>query len=166
MTLTHYSADLYKQGIQRATLSPFLTALAHRSPVIDLSSPTDYRLVARSQTPLSPSTDAEQPGGFGSVEAWRRWGTRSRGWFVKGEDDAAWRDALKWVVGDAKGGETVLIVYGRKVKVPWASGGVARFSFNDLCERPLGPADYISIGSAFVSFPLLSSVERELTVSR
>ncbi|BGP28335.1 hypothetical protein JCM10296v2_000067 [Rhodotorula toruloides] len=141
--------DLYKQGIQRATLSPFLTALSHRAPVIDLSSPTDYRLVARSQTPLSPSTDAERPGNFGSVEAWRRWGTRSRGWFVKGEDEADWREALRWVVGDAEGGETVLTVYGRKVKVPWASGGVARFSFKDLCEKPLGPADYISIGSAF-----------------
>ncbi|BGP21193.1 hypothetical protein JCM10295v2_000064 [Rhodotorula toruloides] len=141
--------DLYKQGIQRATLSPFLTALSRRAPVIDLSSPTDYRLVARSQTPLSPSTDAEQPGDFGSVQAWRRWGTRSRGWFVKGEDEAAWREALRWVVGNAEGGETVLTVYGRKVKVPWASGGVARFSFKDLCEKPLGPADYISIGSAF-----------------
>lgn len=36
--------------------------------------------------------------------------------------------------------------------MPWAAGGVARFSFKDLCEQPLGPADYISIGSAFVSF--------------
>lgn len=157
-TLMRVPADLYKQGIQRATLSPFLTALSHRAPVIDLSSPTDYRLVARSQTPLSPSTDAEQPGGFGSVDAWRRWGTRSRGWFVKGEVEAAWREALEWVVGDAEGSETVLTVYGRKVKVPWASGGVARFSFKDLCEKPLGPADYISIGSAFVSTALSLSV--------
>ncbi|GAA5930259.1 hypothetical protein JCM3775_004343 [Rhodotorula graminis] len=141
--------DLYKQGIQRATLSPFLGALAVRSPVINLSSPTDYRLIARSQISLSPETDAVTPGDFGSTEAWTRWGTRSRGWFVKGEDDAAWQDALRWVVGDAEGAQKVLSVYGRKVTVPWASGGVARFSFKELCEKPLGPADYITLGSEF-----------------
>ncbi|BGP12176.1 hypothetical protein JCM10213_004742 [Rhodosporidiobolus nylandii] len=141
--------DLYQQGIQRATLSPFLTALASRSPVINLSSPTDYRLIARSQHALSPSTDAAEPGDFGAVEAWQRWGTRSRGWFVKGEDDVAWQEALRWVVGDAKGEEKTLSVYGRKVRVPWVAGGVARFSFKELCEKALGPADYITLGSEF-----------------
>lgn len=149
--LTVPITDLYKQGIQRATLSPFLTALAHRSPVIDLTSPTDYRLVARSEHGLTTETDAAEPGDFGSVDAWKRWGTRARGWFVQGEQDEAWQEAMRWVVGDVKGEPTTLNVYGRKVKVPWAAGGVARFSFKDLCEQPLGPADYISIGSAFVS---------------
>ncbi|KWU41050.1 hypothetical protein RHOSPDRAFT_23715 [Rhodotorula sp. JG-1b] len=142
--------DLYKQGIQRSTLSPFLTALSHRAPVIDLTSPTDYRLVSRAEHGLTPETDAAEPGDFGSVDAWKRWGTRSRGWFVKGEiDDEAWNEALRWIAGDVKGEATTLSVYGRQVKVPWAAGGVARFSFKDLCEQPLGPADYISIGSAF-----------------
>ncbi|GAA5827955.1 hypothetical protein JCM11251_005665 [Rhodosporidiobolus azoricus] len=141
--------DLYKQGIQRQTLSPFLSALAHRSPVINLSSPTDYRLIARSSNPLTPSSDAPSPGSFGSVEAWKRWGTRSRGWFVKGEDDEAWKEALRWIVGDAKGEEKTLNVYGRRVRIPWACEGVARFTFKQLCEQPLGPADYISLGSEF-----------------
>ncbi|GAA6033705.1 hypothetical protein JCM8097_004391 [Rhodosporidiobolus ruineniae] len=147
--------DLYKQGIQRATLSPFLSALAHRSPVINLASPTDYRLIARSQNPLSPSTDAASPGDFGSVAAWERWGTRARGWFVKGQDDAAWNEALRWVIGQeegkpvVEGREKTLSVYGRKLRVPWAYEGVARFSFKELCEKPLGPADYISLGSEF-----------------
>ncbi|GAA5964226.1 hypothetical protein JCM8115_002839 [Rhodotorula mucilaginosa] len=142
--------DLYKQGIQRSILSPFLTALSHRAPVIDLTSPTDYRLVPRAEHGLTPEKDASEPGDLGSVDAWKRWGTRSRGWFVKGEDnDQAWNEALRWIVGDVKGDATTLSVYGRQVKVPWAAGGVARFSFKDLCEQPLGPADYISIGSAF-----------------
>ncbi|GAA5914046.1 hypothetical protein JCM6882_001832 [Rhodosporidiobolus microsporus] len=141
--------DLYKQGIQRQTLSPFLSALAHRSPVINLSSPTDYRLIARSAHPLTPETDASEPGAFGSVDAWTRWGTRSRGWFVKGTDDEAWKEALRWIVGDAAGAEKTLSVYGRRVRVPWACEGVARFTFKQLCEQPLGPADYISLGSEF-----------------
>ncbi|GAA5916009.1 hypothetical protein JCM5296_001159 [Sporobolomyces johnsonii] len=142
--------DLYKQGIQRSTLSPFLSALSHRSPVLELSSPNDYRLVARSQNPLSPESDAAAPGDFGTVEAWKRWGTRSRGWFVKGQE-REWEDALSWVVGEESGTgeERSLSVYGRKLRVPWAKGGVARFSFKDLCEKALGPADYITIGSEF-----------------
>ncbi|CEQ38630.1 SPOSA6832_00097 [Sporobolomyces salmonicolor] len=142
--------DLYKQGIQRSTLSPFLSALSHRSPVLELCSPNDYRLVARSQNPLTPESDAAAPGDFGTVEAWKRWGTRSRGWFVKGQE-REWEDALSWVVGEEKGRgeERTLSVYGRKLNVPWAKGGVARFSFKELCEKALGPADYITIGSEF-----------------
>lgn len=146
--------DLYKQGIQRSTLSPFLSALSHRSPVIELVSPNDYRLVARSQKPLTPETDSETPGEFGTEEAWKRWGTRSRAWFIKGEEKE-YENALKWVIG-AEGGKgegqpRELSVYGRKLKVPWSKGGVARFSFKELCEKALGPADYITLGSEFVS---------------
>lgn len=148
---------MYKQGIQRSTLSPFLTALSVRAPVIDLTSATDYRLVARAEHGLTSETDAAEPGDFGSVDAWKRWGTRSRGWFVKGEADEAWQEALRWILGDTKGEATTLSVYGRKVKVPWAAGGVARFSFRDLCDQPLGPADYISIGSAYVRTTLAQS---------
>ena len=43
-----------------------------------------------------------------------------------------------------------LPVYGRRVIVPVASeNGVARFTFNELCRSPLGPADYITICNAF-----------------
>lgn len=43
-----------------------------------------------------------------------------------------------------------LPVYGRKVLVPVASENrVARFSFNELCRSPLGPADYITICNHF-----------------
>lgn len=43
-----------------------------------------------------------------------------------------------------------LPVYGRKVIVPIASeNGIARFTFNELCRSPLGPADYITICNAF-----------------
>ena len=33
--------------------------------------------------------------------------------------------------------------------MPHAHGGVALFSFDDLCDRPLGAADYIRIARAF-----------------
>lgn len=40
-------------------------------------------------------------------------------------------------------------VYGRNLVVPWTSGGVAKFSFQTLCEGALGPADYITLGSKY-----------------
>ena len=124
-------------------------------------SPNDYRLIARSQHPLTPETDAETPGEHGTEEAWKRWGTRSRAWFVKGEEKE-YENALNWVIGVEEGkiqGEArELSVYGRKLKVPWSNGGVARFTFKELCEKALGPADYITLGSEFVSFPLCSLI--------
>ncbi|GAA5845216.1 hypothetical protein JCM3766R1_003359 [Sporobolomyces carnicolor] len=144
--------DLYKQGIQRSTLSPFLSALSYRSPVIELVSPNDYRLVARSQKPLTSETDAEAPGDFGTEQAWKRWGTRSRAWYVKGEEKD-YETALDWVIGGERekfaGVPRELSVYGRKLKVPWTRDGVARFTFKELCEKALGPADYITLGSEF-----------------
>lgn len=42
-------------------------------------------------------------------------------------------------------GSSVLELYNRKILIPLSAGTVARFSFNDLCCQPLGPADYIKI---------------------
>jgi cell division protein ZapE len=40
-------------------------------------------------------------------------------------------------------------VMGRTLEVPLASMGVARFGFNDLCEKPLGSNDFLHIAHAF-----------------
>ncbi|KAK4049621.1 hypothetical protein OIO90_005380 [Microbotryomycetes sp. JL221] len=139
--------DLYNAGVQRDSLNPFLRALAARSPVVELLSPNDYRRTQRKRDALDPERDRE-PGDFGSVEAWRRWGTRSKGWFTKGQE-TEFQHAVKRIVGEAKGQPRDLIVYGRKLSVPWTSEGVARFTFAELCLAPLGPADYITLGSTF-----------------
>ena len=38
---------------------------------------------------------------------------------------------------------------GRSIRVPRAAMGVARFSFHDLCEQPLGALDYLKIAHEF-----------------
>ena len=42
-----------------------------------------------------------------------------------------------------------LTVKGHPVHVPKATLGAARFSFHDLCEQPLGAADYLRIAREF-----------------
>jgi len=43
----------------------------------------------------------------------------------------------------------ILKLYGRKILIPISAGHVARFTFNDLCCQPLGPADYIKICNTY-----------------
>jgi len=44
---------------------------------------------------------------------------------------------------------TTLTVLGRRLTVPRAGNDAARFTFAELCERPLGPADYLALAAAF-----------------
>jgi cell division protein ZapE len=45
--------------------------------------------------------------------------------------------------------ETTVAVKGRQVVVPAAAGDTARFSFADLCEKPLGARDFLAIAGRF-----------------
>ena len=51
--------------------------------------------------------------------------------------------------GDAPAAPTHLLVLGRRVEVPIAAQGVARFDFNTLCGQPLGPGDYLALATHF-----------------
>jgi cell division protein ZapE len=40
-------------------------------------------------------------------------------------------------------------VQGREIEIPKVAEGVAMAGFGDLCEKPLGPADYLAIAENF-----------------
>lgn len=42
-----------------------------------------------------------------------------------------------------------LTIWGRKITIPESTSSVARFSFEELCGRPLSSADYIEITRTF-----------------
>ena len=115
---------LYTDGLNRQLFLPFIQLITANMEAVALDSATDYRLgrVKAHETfltPISPETDARLQ------DLWRRLTDTERG------------DPLE------------LDVLGRKLHVPEAAHGCARFSFAGLCERPLGPPDYLALAQGF-----------------
>ncbi|HLP68544.1 MAG TPA: AFG1/ZapE family ATPase, partial [Rhizobium sp.] len=78
--------------------------------------------------------------------------------------NAAWHSL---VAGRAEG-PVEIERRGRSVHVPHAAGRMARFTFADLCERPLGASDYLEIAKRFDTIfvehvPLLGPEKRNET---
>ena len=119
-TSNRHPRDLYKDGLQREQFLPFIELIQKRLDVHQLDGPTDFRLARMKgmqvyHTPLGPETDAAM--------------------------DQAW-EAL---VGP-QGGKPLRVRVGtREVIIPRHRIGNGRADFEELCEAPLGPADYLAI---------------------
>ena len=115
---------LYWNGLNRQLFLPFIALVQDHMDVLELKSAKDFRLdkLAGRQLYFSPC-DARAAAGL----------------------DAHWER----LAGHHPGAATSLEVKGRHVPVPLASMGVARFTFDDLCEQPLGTLDYLHIAHAF-----------------
>src|SRR6185437_1518141 len=131
---------LYEGGLNRQLFQPFIALIEQRLDVVELNGPTDYRLQRLAQldtyiAPLGPAADAKM--------------------------DAGW---LR-LTDKPRGEPQVLTVLGRKLRVPQAAKGVARFSFDELCRQPLAAADYLEIARHFHTLlidrvPQLTPAER------
>src|SRR5688572_10500265 len=115
---------LYEHGLNRSLFLPFIALLREHMDVVELKAAKDYRLEKLAGQPLyfSPA-DAQ----------------------ARAELDAHW-DRL---TGRHPGEAELLEVKGRTVRVPLASMGIARFSFAELCEAPLGTHDYLRIAHTY-----------------
>jgi len=116
--------DLYKNGLNRHAFLPFIKRFKGQMDVVALDSASDYRLgkLAGEEVYLAPFSR---------------------------EADIALQKLWVQVTETEQGQPEVLEVQGRELSVPGAARGVARFSFADLCEQPLGGADYIAIASHY-----------------
>jgi cell division protein ZapE len=121
--------DLYKGGLNRALFLPFIAQLKERMNVVLLDARTDFRLEKLAGVKM---------------------------WHVHADDAADDALDLAWakLTGGARGAPLDLIVKGRRLHVPRAARGVARFSFKELCETPLGASDYLRIAHDFHSVVL------------
>ncbi len=132
--------ELYKHGLNRALFLPFIDLLKQRTELVRLAARTDYRLEKLGGapvyvTPLGPAADAAL--------------------------DGLWRG----LTGTERGKPTALPMKGREIPVPQAEKGVARFSFADLCLKPLGASDFLKIARSFHTvfidhIPVLKDGER------
>ena len=116
--------DLYKGGLNRSLFLPFIATLQRQMDVIRLDSRTDFRLE--------------------KLEG-------QKVWYVPADDAAseALDEAWRKLVGSASGMPQELSVKGRRLRVPRAAMGVARFFFHDICEQPLGASDYLRVAHDF-----------------
>ena len=116
--------DLYKDGLNRALFLPFIAELQKRMDVMKLEARADYRLEKLSGAPVyHVPADAD----------------------ARAALDAAWNR----LTGDAAPHPGVLAAKSRRIEVPAAAPGIARFGFRDLCDKPLGASDYLLVARAF-----------------
>ena len=72
-------------------------------------------------------------------------------WYVPADEDAevALNNSWQSLTGMLSGEPCEIAAKGRVIRVPEAAKGVARFSFRQLCEQPLGASDYLRIAREF-----------------
>ncbi|WVQ68565.1 uncharacterized protein L199_006774 [Kwoniella botswanensis] len=146
MTSNRHPDELYINGIQRQSFIPAIELIKERFEVVDLDSGTDYRKIPRAlskvyYSPLSPEVKSEMTKLFESLAS---------------------TDPISTEVTQNK----QIPLWGRNLTVPESSGSIARFKFDDLCNRPLSAADYLEItgrfGTLFVEdVPKLGLGERD-----
>jgi cell division protein ZapE len=116
--------DLYRDGLNRELFLPFIALLRERMTVMRVDARTDFRMEKLAGAPI---------------------------WYVPADAaaDAAMDKAWLRLTGGLHGAAQEIRNKGRVIHVPRAAKGVARFSFAELCERPLGPLDYLKLAHEF-----------------
>lgn len=123
-TSNAHPTKLYKNGLNRQLFVPFIQMLEQRLDIAALDAAKDFRLdkLSGEQLYFTPLDDA-----------------------ARAALDRHWRR----LTGRHPSKAETLSVKGHDVAVPAASMGVARFQFEELCDRPLGASDYLAIAHAF-----------------
>jgi len=111
-------------GLQRERFLPFIDLVKQRLDVLELDSGVDYRQqrlkdITAYHAPLGPKAEAALGKAFAEL--------------TEGAEAAPDKVYFK----------------GREIPVPLTARGVARFDFADLCEKPLGPGDYLAIAGLY-----------------
>jgi cell division protein ZapE len=134
--------DLYKGGLNRALFLPFIAEISDHMDVLRLDARTDFRLEKLAGVKM---------------------------WLVPADHaaDAALNQAWAKMTGNARCRPREISIKGRILHVPCSADGVARFSFVDLCEKPLGASDYLRLAHDYHTIiidriPLMDDPERNV----
>ncbi|KAK4604877.1 hypothetical protein RGQ29_013084 [Quercus rubra] len=120
--------NLYEGGLQRDLFLPFIATLKERCIVHQIGSSIDYRKM----------TSAEQ------------------GFYFIGKDISGFlKQKFQQLIGEHTASpQEVEVVMGRTLQVPLGANGCAYFPFEELCDRPLGAADYFGLFKKFHTLAL------------
>ena len=133
--------DLYKGGLQRERFLPFIDLIMQKLDVLDVGAGRDFRLDRLKGDPV--------------------WHTP-----LGGESTAMLDKAFATLTDNATPQPEEIELQGRALIAERAARGIARFSFDELCNKPRGAADFLAIASRFHTvmiddIPRLEAAERD-----
>ena len=141
-TSNAHPRELYRNGLNRQLFVPFIDLVEERMGLEELLAAKDFRLDKLAGKPL---------------------------YFTPADASAAARMDTLWaqLTGNHPGAPVELEVKGRKLHVPQASMGVARFAFAQLCEQPLAAIDFLVLAHNFHTvlidaIPVLRPAQRDV----
>lgn len=115
---------LYENGLNRDRFLPFIARLKAELEIVALESATDYRLERLQNLPVYYCPDGPSA-----------------------------RDSLARIftllTDESDGNSEEIEIGSRRLPVPKAARGVAWFTFPELCEQPLGAADYLALAEHY-----------------
>lgn len=113
--------ELYQGGLQREQFLKFVDLLEAHIPILRIDSPLDYRLQQLRALQRSYAYPRNEAADDFLMQSWQQ------------------------LVGDAANEPLRLEVQGRVLRLDKQANGVAWLTFNELCARPLGANDYLSL---------------------
>jgi cell division protein ZapE len=116
--------DLYKDGLQRERFLPFIDLLKEKLDVLEVAGGRDYRLARLARQPVY-----HYP--------------------LNGKATESLERAFATLTDSAPGERITLAVKGRLLTATRAAKRVAWFTFDELCNRPLGAVDYLALAEQF-----------------
>ncbi|XP_071729634.1 uncharacterized protein [Rutidosis leptorrhynchoides] len=120
--------NLYERGLQRDLFLPFISTLKERCIVHEIGSSVDYRR----------RTSAEE--GF---------------YFIQNGTSDFLMQRFNELIGEhTPHPQEVEVVMGRRLQVPLGANKCAYFPFEELCDKPIGAADYFGLCKKFHTLAL------------
>ena len=113
-------SELYKEGLQRDQFKPFIKIMQEQSTELELKIEDDYR----------KSNDKEKKRYFYPLNQ---------------ETNFKINKLFRTITKDKNNSLKIINVKGRDFKIENYYEGIARFNFNDLCNKNLGAEDYLEI---------------------
>ncbi|KAJ8436743.1 hypothetical protein Cgig2_009717 [Carnegiea gigantea] len=122
--------DLNQDGMQKEIFQKLVEKMEEHCHIVPIGSDIDYRrLIAQKSV--------------NQVHYFYPLDSKALQQFEK-----MWSDIISQY-GGVVTSETILVMFGRTLDVPESCKGVARFSFDYLCGRAVGAADYISVANKY-----------------